>query len=57
MKIHSIFYKSALFLLVVFTFNYSQVPKPIDITIERDGILLKGKFYISEGKGTLPTVI
>jgi len=30
---------------------------PIDITIDRDGILLKGKFYMSDGNGPFPTVI
>lgn len=30
---------------------------PFDITIDRDGILLKGKFYMAEGKGVLPTLI
>jgi pimeloyl-ACP methyl ester carboxylesterase len=35
----------------------SQDTPPADITIERDGIQLKGKFYVSEGSGVFPTVI
>jgi len=35
----------------------SDVTIPADITIERDGILLRGKFYMSEGTGVFPTVI
>jgi predicted esterase len=34
-----------------------EASTPIDITIDRSGVLLKGKFYISEGTGTFPTVI
>lgn len=30
---------------------------PVDITIDRSGILLKGKFYAAEGTGVFPTVI
>jgi pimeloyl-ACP methyl ester carboxylesterase len=57
MKPHSIFLKSVLFFLIVFTFSHSQESTPIDITIDRDGILLKGKFYMPEGMGKFPTVI
>ena len=57
MKPYSIFLKSVLFFLIVFTFCHSQESTPIDITIDRDGILLQGKFYISEGTGKFPTVI
>jgi pimeloyl-ACP methyl ester carboxylesterase len=35
----------------------SQVPTPVEVTINRDGINLKGKFHISEGTGDFPTVI
>ncbi len=41
----------------VFTAAQSQASPPVEITINRDGIHLKGKFYISEGTGTFPTVI
>ncbi len=57
MKPQSIFYKSVVFLLLIFTFTYSQPSNPLDITIDRDGIQLKGKFYIPEGTGVFPTVI
>ena len=57
MKPQSIFYKSVVFLLLFFTFTYSQPSNPLDITIERDGIQLKGKFYTAEGTGVFPTVI
>lgn len=36
---------------------YSQTSIPTDIIIDRGGILLKGKFYISEGEGNIATVI
>jgi len=43
--------------LMVLTVPQSQASTPIDITINRDGVLLEGKFYVSEGTGTFPTVI
>ncbi len=57
MKPQSIFYKSVVFQLLFFTFTYSQPSNPIDITIDRDGIQLKGKLYAAEGTGVFPTVI
>jgi pimeloyl-ACP methyl ester carboxylesterase len=36
---------------------YSQVTTPVDICIDRSGVLLSGKFYVSEGTGVFPTVI
>jgi hypothetical protein len=57
MKPHSIFLRSLLFFLIVFTFCHGQESIPVEITIDRDGILLQSKFYISEGTGTFPTVI
>jgi dienelactone hydrolase len=39
------------------SFAQSNVASPIDITIDRNGVLLKGKFYVSEGTGIFPTVI
>ena len=44
-------------LLAVFVSAKSQDPIPADITIDRDGIQLKGKLYQAEGEGNLPTVI
>lgn len=43
--------------LTVLATSQSQASTPIDITINRDGVLLEGKFYVSEGTGTFPTVI
>ncbi len=57
MKLHSNFLKSVLFFLIVFTFSQSQASTPIDINIDRDRIVLKGKFYVSDGDGSFPTVI
>jgi dipeptidyl aminopeptidase/acylaminoacyl peptidase len=44
-------------LLVFPEIAQSQGNLPADITIERDGIHLRGKLYISEGTGVFPTVI
>jgi len=35
----------------------SQTIPPVDIAINRNGVLLKGKFYVAEGEGIFPTVI
>jgi dipeptidyl aminopeptidase/acylaminoacyl peptidase len=35
----------------------SEVTTPADITLERSGLLIRGKFYASEGIGVFPTVI
>jgi len=46
--------------LVLFTLvsnSRSQESSPIDITIDRDEMLLKGKFYVAEGTGSYPTVL
>jgi predicted esterase len=48
---------STILLLTIFTFTQIRASNPLDITINRDGILLQGKFYISEGTSTFPTVI
>jgi predicted esterase len=39
------------------SFAKSQTATPIDITIDRTGVLLKGKFHVAEGTGFLPTVL
>jgi pimeloyl-ACP methyl ester carboxylesterase len=57
MKPYSILFKSVLFFFLAFTFTHSQASTPIDITIDRDGVQLKGKFYIPEGTDTFSTVI
>jgi dipeptidyl aminopeptidase/acylaminoacyl peptidase len=46
-----------LILLAVQVSAQSQDPIPADITIDRDGVQLKGKFYPAEGEGVLPTII
>jgi dipeptidyl aminopeptidase/acylaminoacyl peptidase len=50
-----------LILLMMFascsTFIMSQTATPVDITIDRSGVLLKGKFHVAEGTGFLPTVL
>jgi dipeptidyl aminopeptidase/acylaminoacyl peptidase len=50
-------FKGFLLFLTVFVVAKSQASTPADITIDRKGVLLKGKFYVSEGHGPLPTVI
>ncbi len=48
-------------LLVLFAISpaitQGQAAMPVDITIDRDGILLKGKFFFSDGPGPFPTVV
>ncbi len=49
--------KIFLFFLIFPVIAQSQAPSPADITLDRNGVLLRGKFYISEGTGVFPTVI
>jgi pimeloyl-ACP methyl ester carboxylesterase len=46
-------------IIVIFLTNYRPVfsQEPEDITIERDGVLLKGKFYKASGDDNKPVVI
>ena len=39
------------------SFARSQTATPVDISIDRTGVLLKGKFHVAEGTGFLPTVL
>jgi pimeloyl-ACP methyl ester carboxylesterase len=39
------------------SFARSQTATPVDISIDRSGVLLKGRFYVAEGTGFLPTVL
>jgi predicted esterase len=39
------------------SFGQSQTASPYDITIDRMGVLLKGKFHVAKGVGFLPTVL
>jgi len=48
---------ATIFFLMILAFTQSQASIPLEITINRDGVLLKGKYYISEGVGNFPTVI
>jgi len=48
---------ATIFFLMILAFAQSQASIPLEITVNRDGVLLKGKYYISEGVGNFPTVI
>jgi dipeptidyl aminopeptidase/acylaminoacyl peptidase len=50
-------FKTVGFFLTVLAVSQGQSATPRDVTIEGRGVLLKGKFYVSEGAGTFPTVI
>jgi len=52
-----IFVKALIIFSAALAVAQSQKSTPVEITINRNGIHLKGKFYISEGTGTFPTVI
>ncbi len=52
-----LYFYAFLILLKVPTAAPCQALKPVEITIDRNGVHLKGKFYISEGAGKFPTVI
>jgi len=43
--------------LLLTTQSHAQPSNPASITIERDGVLLKGKFHATQGTGPFPTVI
>jgi dipeptidyl aminopeptidase/acylaminoacyl peptidase len=57
MKQFSVLLTVFLILFILVTDSHSQGSTPIDITIDHDGVLLKGKFYVAEGMEALPTVI
>src|SRR4030042_56354 len=44
-------------LLMFFVVVYGQTMSPVDMTINRSGLLLKGKFYTAGGEGIFPTVL
>ena len=49
---------NALFIIASISVNvHCQTSIPKDITIHRDGINLRGKIYLADSKGILPTVI
>lgn len=39
------------------SFAQSQTDSPADITIDRTGVILRGKFHAAKGEGFLPTVL
>jgi dienelactone hydrolase len=57
MKLILLFFKIIVILLTILAATQCQTSKPVEFTIDRHGIHLKGKFYISEGTGKFPTVI
>lgn len=57
MRTTSKLFKFALLLLMILSVDQSRASTPIDITINRNGVILRGKFYISEGVGPFPTVV
>lgn len=57
MKQLSKYLPAILFLLFFHQLARPQNSIPVDIIIERDGILLAGKFYPAEGDGYFPTAI
>jgi dienelactone hydrolase len=57
MKRFSGLFTTFLVLVTLVSISRSQESSPIDITIDREGVLLKGKFHVVEEAGTFPTVI
>lgn len=45
------------FVLLLVIQSHTQASSPADITIDREGMLLKGKFHAAQGTGPFPTVI
>jgi len=51
-------YFSIVFLLTtLLSIAQSQQSNSVDITVDRNGVLLKGKFYVAAGESIFPTVI
>lgn len=57
MRTHSKYLLLILPILFLQAIAMSQNTAPVDITIDRDGILLSGKFYPAEGEGNFPTAV
>ena len=57
MKRFILSFRFVVFIYTVLAIAQSQASIPVDITIDHDGVLLKGKFYVSEGTGNFHTVI
>ena len=52
-----LFVKALILFSATLAIAQNQNPTPVEVTINRDGIHLKGKFYIPESTGIFPTVI
>jgi len=57
MRPHLLLFMVVLFYLTAISCSNIQVLSPLDITIDRDGAFLDGKFYVPGGRGPFPTVI
>ena len=57
MKQLLLFFKTFLLLLTLVNYSFAQELNPTGISIDRESIILKGKFYIAEGEGLFTTVI
>jgi pimeloyl-ACP methyl ester carboxylesterase len=57
MKSFAVFFTILLIFSTTLSFGQSQSTDPADITIDRNGVLLKGKFYSAEGTGFFATVL
>ena len=52
-----LYVKALVILLTVFTITKTQASTTVEISIDRNGVQLKSKFYLTEGKGKFPTVV
>ncbi len=57
MRLFSRLFQASMLFLLVPAVQQSQASTPVDINVDRDGVLLQGKFYSVEGTGTFPTTI
>lgn len=57
MRTTSVLTTIILLFLIYHGIAHSQTTAPADITIDRNGVLLKGKFFLADGPGVSPTVI
>lgn len=57
MKLLPVFFTVMLTFSTLLSLAQSQTASPADISIDRNGVVLKGKFHTAEGTGFLPTVL
>ena len=57
MRRHLIFCNLLLFCIMLISCTKNKLSSSVDITINRNGLLLNGKIYLPEGTGKFPTVI